>query len=321
MVKEDHSKGRQYLHQVINISEETRDYFKLWYSNFNLGTSLSWDCQFEKGLEFYRETLRLSETANNLISIATVKSNICANNYFWRGNIDLAYQTSLDSLSTAEESGDIFAKGPACMAYGAACFGKGLFDEAANSLKDALAFSDKMNEVAWGPAGCSLLGDLYLEIGLYDKAQYYFQKGISIMDNARIIPSFSIFSSLHLALAKVLNGDTDINVAELYDLYSRNNLKVFEGWDARCICHILLKIDYHDLSEAAEWLHKAVEADTKNGMFWHLGRDHALWADLFKRKEDSSKAAENLTKAIDIMEECGADGWAQKYTEERTALS
>jgi len=37
--------------------------------------------------------------------------------------------------------------------------------------------------------------------------------------------------------------------------------------------------------------------------------DHALYAELFKRKGDQSKAKENLNKAIEILKECGADGW------------
>jgi hypothetical protein len=53
---------------------------------------------------------------------------------------------------------------------------------------------------------------------------------------------------------------------------------------------------------------------------WHLGRDYALYAELFKRKGDQSKAEENLNKAIDILEECGADGWVEKYEKELAAL-
>jgi hypothetical protein len=40
----------------------------------------------------------------------------------------------------------------------------------------------------------------------------------------------------------------------------------------------------------------------------HLVKDHALYIELFKRKGDSPKARENLSKAIVIFRECGADG-------------
>jgi hypothetical protein len=53
---------------------------------------------------------------------------------------------------------------------------------------------------------------------------------------------------------------------------------------------------------------------------FHLGKDYALYADLFKRKGDLSKARENLGKAIEILKECGADGWVKKYEKELAAL-
>jgi hypothetical protein len=56
-------------------------------------------------------------------------------------------------------------------------------------------------------------------------------------------------------------------------------------------------------------------------MIFHLGRDYALYADLFKRKSDRLKARENLGKAIEILKECGADGWVEKAERELVALS
>jgi Tfp pilus assembly protein PilF len=83
---------------------------------------------------------------------------------------------------------------------------------------------------------------------------------------------------------------------------------------------VLLNIDNHNISEAETWIEKAIEADHKNRMMWHLGRDYALYAELFKRKGDQTKAKENLNKAIDILKKCGADGWVEKYERELAEL-
>jgi hypothetical protein len=53
---------------------------------------------------------------------------------------------------------------------------------------------------------------------------------------------------------------------------------------------------------------------------FHLGKDYALYAELFKRKDDRSKVQENLGKAIEIFKECGADGWVVKAEKELAAL-
>jgi len=70
----------------------------------------------------------------------------------------------------------------------------------------------------------------------------------------------------------------------------------------------------------AEWIKKAIETDERNGMMWFLGRHYGLYAKLFKREGDQSKAKENLNKAIEIMRECGAHGWVERYEKELAAL-
>ena len=51
-------------------------------------------------------------------------------------------------------------------------------------------------------------------------------------------------------------------------------------------------------------------------MMFDLGTDYAIYAKLFQRKGDRLKAQENLGKAIEILKECGADGWVEKYEKE-----
>jgi tetratricopeptide (TPR) repeat protein len=81
-----------------------------------------------------------------------------------------------------------------------------------------------------------------------------------------------------------------------------------------------MNLEDQHIPEAQDWISKAVEADKRNGMMWHLGKDYALYAELFKRKGDLPKAKENLGKAIKIFKECGADGWVEKYEKELESL-
>jgi hypothetical protein len=87
------------------------------------------------------------------------------------------------------------------------------------------------------------------------------------------------------------------------------------------IGEILLVLDDKFLSEAEDWIKKAIEAHNKCGMMWHLARDYVLYSELFKRKGDLPKAKQKLSKAIEIFNECGADGWVDKYEKELVALS
>jgi hypothetical protein len=48
--------------------------------------------------------------------------------------------------------------------------------------------------------------------------------------------------------------------------------------------------------------------------------DHALYGEYFKRQGDRSNAQEQFGKAIEILRECGADGWVEKYEKELASL-
>ena len=112
-----------------------------------------------------------------------------------------------------------------------------------------------------------------------------------------------------------------ISICEVFEYYENINLKVAKGWTARYLGEILLNIDNQHISEAEDWVKKAIEADKKNCTMWSLGGDYALYAEFFKRKDDQSKAKKNLNKAIEIFSECGADGWVGKYENELAKLS
>ena len=47
-----------------------------------------------------------------------------------------------------------------------------------------------------------------------------------------------------------------------------------------------------------------------------LTHHYALYAELYKRKGDLSKAKEKLNKAIEIFRECGAEGWVGRCEKE-----
>ena len=98
-----------------------------------------------------------------------------------------------------------------------------------------------------------------------------------------------------------------------------NKIKFLEGFIRGYIGSILSNLDNNHLSEAEDWIKSAIEANEKNDMALSLGLNYDLYAELFKRKGDLSKAKENKSKAIEIFKNCGADGWCQK-AEERMVL-
>ncbi|MGD9976273.1 MAG: hypothetical protein AB7S77_24710, partial [Desulfatirhabdiaceae bacterium] len=68
------------------------------------------------------------------------------------------------------------------------------------------------------------------------------------------------------------------------------------------------------------WIQKAINEDQTNGTRFSLGRDYALYSEWFKRNGDHVNARKKLERAVEIMKECGADGWVTKYAKEIAVL-
>jgi tetratricopeptide (TPR) repeat protein len=319
-VEEDYSEGFRYLSEALKISEKIKDKVSLWYANFFLGMNLSWNGEFEKGLEYLKKSLDLGMLANNPIPISLAKCGISTFNYVFNGKNDLAYQTSKEALQMAQETGDIYIKGIGCSSHGWSCYFKGLLDEAEDTLLQALSFCEKASQDGWWPAAAGNLGLVYFDLGEYEKAQEYYEKAVSSMERTGIYPFWVNMFKVYMARSKVLNNAQDIKLSEILKYYENINVKVAKGWAARYVGEILLNIDDQHISEAEDWVKKAIEADKRNCTMWSLGGDYAFYAEFFKRKGDQSKAKENLNKAIEIFKECGADGWAEKYEKELAEL-
>ena len=161
-------------------------------------------------------------------------------------------------------------------------------------------------------AGQIFLGETYFEMGDFLRSKEHYEKASGVLDSYRLFPSVVGFGRVGSARSKVMNKEKDVNLESLY-IHSRyNKVKAFEGWFQRYMGEILLNIDDQHLFEAEHWIQKAIEADRRNRMMFHLGSDYALYANLFKRKSNKLKAQENLGKAIEILKECGADGWVTR---------
>jgi tetratricopeptide (TPR) repeat protein len=319
--QEDYPKAFQYFQEALKIAEELKDFVTLWVASHWIGHALLDSCEFESALGYLERDLKISTSANILWSISIMKSCIAMNVYFWQGKADVAYQTSHDGLRLAEESGDTLSKAEAYTSHGICCYGRGYMDEAKGLLVKGIAFSERISYSALGIAASIFLGEIYFDRGEYEKCQYYYNKSISFLEQSRIWPSRIKLCKILLARAKVMSNDKAIDLDSLFECAKQNKVKLQDGYMAKGIGHILMNIDDDHIIEAKHWIQKAIEADQRNGMMFHLGKDYALYAELFKRKGDRSKAQEGLGKAIEILRECGADGWVSKYEKELDSIS
>jgi len=319
-VDEDVSKGINYLDKSITISQSTGNMIDFWMATFFNGVGMFSIGEYDKGFKLLKRAEDLSKASGNQSGIVFIRSIIYIYECFSGYNIGKTYKSSKDNLNRAEEIGDIFFREPANVCYGIVCFHKRMLAEAESHLKNALALCEKTEHFNLGAMSSSYLAEVYLEREEYENAQDYIKKAISFVEPNKYQPSIINNLKLKLFRAKILNNEVDINLNEMMKTYSKITLKDWQNLAMIDLGQILINVDDRQFDEAQDWIEKAISIYEGNNRLWHLAMAYVQYADLFKRKDDRSNCKENLTKAIEYFERCGADGWMEKYEREFAEL-
>jgi tetratricopeptide (TPR) repeat protein len=321
LVEDNFPEAFKNLEEALKTSEEVKDILTQVLASQWYGMASSQNREFEKGAIYIQRAHDINLAAKNIWGTAVMKSTLAYCCYYLHGKINQQFSTTADGLRIAEESGDTLSKSIASANHGISCYAKGLFEESEKYSLKGLEFSEKIGIPTWIGLAHFNLGETYFETGNFLRSMEHYEKSCLVLERNRLMPSVVGLGNVGLARSKVMNKEKDVNLESLY-VHSRNNkVKAAEGWNQRYIGEILLNIDDQHLSESEHWIQKAIEADQRNGTMFDLGKDYALYAELFKQRGDKLKAQENLGKAIEIFKECGADGWFEKAEKELAMIT
>jgi class 3 adenylate cyclase/tetratricopeptide (TPR) repeat protein len=319
--EQNYDKGVELLMEASKTAEKIGDLISLWFASWNLILPLSWNCEFERGLEYFKKCQDLSKLANNLLGISSSASAACSSNYCFQGKLELCHQTSRYALATAEETDDILAKGIASVSHGQCLYFKGLTDAAEEYLLKGEAICEKINVIGWTAWANTILGGIYYDARKYETARDCHLKAISIMEGGKWCPSWTNFNKLCLARVNILGNAQPFSLNKILKYYDLSKYKVCKSWMARLIGEILLRAGRHALSDSEKWIIKAIGANTKNGAKWLLAHDYIVYAELLKEQGDQLEARKKIEKAVETFNECEANGWVNKYEGELASLS
>ena len=322
-IEEDFLKGKQYLNDVNKIASTTGDFLALWIACQQLGSTIScFGYQFDEGMAYLKTALDLSILAKKLTGISVIKSTL-SYSYNIQGNSGLALKMSTEALQTAVESGDIIALQIAYTSQGISHYHIGQLLEAERNLLEAMVLYKKASSAGWAALATAYLGWNFGDMKRYDESKEYQKKCILITEATKFFPSWLNVHKLFLAKTKILKHEPDIDLHDLNTLiasHEKNRLAACESFGTRCIAEIYMNIDDQHMAEAEAWIKRAIDFNTRHDTKWELARDHAIYLRWFKKKGDISKAKEQLTTAIGLFKECGADGWVEKYEKELSVM-
>jgi class 3 adenylate cyclase/tetratricopeptide (TPR) repeat protein len=318
--KEDFPGGLEHLARALRLADEVGDVVSMLFASFYLAYALASDCRFQEAFAHIEKALEINLAAKSLWGISVIKGY---QSWFQvlHGQVGLGYRTGNEAAKLAEQSSDIYSRTWAHTSRGVSYYGRGTLEEAIENLSNGVDLGERINQATFLSVAHFYLAETYLEIGEYEVAKTHYRQSIELLDRMRFLPSWSKLHRMALEKAQVLSGEKNVELERLRGYVRVNRTKLYEGWMRRYLAQILLIIDDQHFPEAQHWIEEAIEADERNGMRWHLARDIAVYAELFKRKGDREKAKEQLVRAIDIYKECGSDGWVTRAEEELAKLS
>ncbi len=318
-IKEDFPTAIKDLKKSIKIAEELMDVPSLVMGITWLAIAHAFCCDFRSAQLYFEKSLEIRGLQN--WGVAHGKSGLSIFVYNWQGEIERAFKTSREAHRIAQIEGDMFSKSNANFGLGCSNYHKGFLVEAENLLWSACHFFEVEHIVSWWAFAYLYLGLIKFDMQDYENSIKFHNLSLSLFQSAKIFPSFHNFNQLAILRAKVFQNQEDTDLSNLSQYVANNQFKIYEGWIPHLIAEILLKQKETKLFEAEDWIKKAIDANQRNGMKWLLARDYTVFAEIFKRRDEKRNAQENFKKALEILKECGADGWVERVENDMLRLS
>jgi tetratricopeptide (TPR) repeat protein len=320
LAKEDFPKALEAFDEALRIAAEEKDYLTLIMASAFAGISHAFDCNFENAKRLLQQAVDINVAAKSLWGISSQKAQLAFCCHFLQGDRKALKVLSTEALKIAKQSGDPISMGISNLSYGRGCYAEGGFKDAVEHAVQGKDMLDRIGMYGWAMGAWLCLAESYFEMKRYPEARQCYEGALGNCEKEQIMPSWMKLAQLGVARCDVLLGEKRPNVEWLRSTYGIIKLKAAKGWVCRYLGEIFLNLGDPYSAEAEPWMQKAIEEDARNGMKFHLGLDHALYGEFFKRQGDGARAQEQFGKAVEVLRECGADGWVEKYKKELAAI-
>jgi len=315
MVAEDFPGAIKSFKKALKLSEEAKDISSNLQAKYWLGLGQAFHCNFLEAERNLCAVLEANKTFNPS-GVSMSKSILSYFIYYYKGNIEKGYCTSLDAIKIAEENQDIYSKSLAYVAYGVLCYCKGFLDKAIEYLKRGVELCERNGFFTWNGMAQICLGDIQYEVGNYEISVDHFNKGTSCAKKCKVGPSWYNIGLIGAIRAKTATEDCNINLEQLTKYVNEIKYTSLEGIKFRFLSEIFFNMGEEYFEKATDLIQRAIQADKKNGMKFSLGKDYYIYAKHLKNFGNATVTEAYYQKAKEIFQRCKADNWVKTIEKE-----
>ena len=218
-VEENYPMSFKHCEEALKISKEVKDIVSSVLANAWFGIALGYNCEFKRASYYMEEAIKINVAANALWGVAAMKSHLSTLVYNFSGKVNQGFRVSEEAVQIAEKSGDQLSKSMAYVSHGVSFFFRRFFKDAIKHLFKGTDLCERVHNIMWGALAHTFLGDIYFEIGEYQKSKDHYGQAIQISEQNRIWPSCINSWKIALAKAKVMMNEKDIDLEVIVHPY------------------------------------------------------------------------------------------------------
>jgi class 3 adenylate cyclase/tetratricopeptide (TPR) repeat protein len=201
--------------------------------------------------------------------------------------------------------------------------GQGYNEAAIKVMKRCLGLCEKAQLPFLESFFLACLAPAYARAGLQEE-------GLKVVESA--VESFRaegarfgcVLAEVHRGEVYLLAGRPEEASAfafEAIELCRSIKARGYEAWGLKNLADIVCQASGHDAGQAESRYGQAMALAEELGMRPLLAHCHRGLGMLYGRTGGKDRAREQYGKAIDILRQCGADGWVEKYEKELASLA
>ena len=237
-------KGLHYSEEVGNKEAQAYAYNGAGYT---YGTVFG---NHEKGLEFLQKALMLSKEMGISRDLQPRVLDSIAEIYMNDGQLDKAYETSLECLKLSEELSQKATKGYALFRIGHVFKKQNRLDEAKEYFTRSLDLRREIDDKFGEAEDLLQLGKLFLVQGNATQAKEHFLESLKLAENAK---AKAVIYEVHEALAELYESKKDIqSFVKHYKLYHKYKSEVFKDEQESKQKYLTIQYDMEKLQKEAE---------------------------------------------------------------------
>lgn len=275
--------------------------------------------QWDKAIEYFQNSLLISEELNDLKRKARIITNIGVT-YLFKGDISAGYVTLKESLTICEtiNAEDIYIMALNNMGIYYDMVGE--WRKALEVYKKSLSISKKNNNIIEMSNIMGNLGFAYSSLNKSVQAIYYFKQSIKISERIGDIYNKGI-NLIHLG-EEYLNKD-NFSKTKYYIIQAK---EIFKKLDDKLGLADVFKLKgmlskkLKDWESSDKYFKKSIKIYSQQGDRLNEGETYYEWGDMLILKKDMNLAKKKLSKSKKILESIGTKKYLREIEEKLNNL-